>query len=323
MHTFKICMTVFTVVLLCLFIALALVNGVFHLVYHDFYKNAERDFKIPGLNSGFVPQGIEETPSGILISGYMTKDRASRIYVLKDGDASAVELFNPDGTPYTGHAGGIDAYFNTVFITGDMTTEVLSLSDLTDGDGKAKVIGSFDPGLDPAWCTVWGKYILMGSFANSESDDYPPDAGEIFTTPSGDRNTSLIKAFRLNSSFPLGIDPTPAFAISSGEKVQGLSFVDDKTLVLSTSYGLGSSKLIFHSVDKMKEKSGSYSLSDGTTVPLYYLDKESETRSVKAPPMSEELMIKDGYIYVLNESACNKYVFGKLLGQYRIYRYKI
>lgn len=323
MHTFKICMTAVAIVLLSLFIVLAIVNGIFHIIYYDFYKNAERDFKIPALNSGFVPQGITESTEGVLISGYMTKNRASRVYVIKDGEAMSVELINSDGTPYTGHSGGIAVYLNTVFVTGDTTTEIFSLSDLADGDGRARVIGSFDPGLIPAWCSVWKNYILMGSFANSKSSDYPPDENEILTTPAGDKNTSLIKAFRLDATFPLGIDPTPAFAISSGEKVQGFSLIDENTLVLSTSHGLISSNLIFHSVDKMKEKSGNYTLKDGSSVPLYYLDSASEIRSVKAPPMSEGLMVKDGYIYVLNESACNKYVFGKFLGQYRIYRYKI
>ena len=43
---------------------------------------------------------------------------------------------------------------------------------------------------------------------------------------------------------------------------------------------------------------------------------------VKASPMSEELVCLDGRIIVFCESACNKYVFGKLTTGFDIYAYK-
>ena len=49
-------------------------------------------------------------------------------------------------------------------------------------------------------------------------------------------------------------------------------------------------------------------------VPLYYEDSASlvESDTVEAPPMSEEIVYLDGKIWIMNESACNKYIFGKL-----------
>ena len=323
MHVLKNILIVTAIVLLSVTMLMAALNAGFRLLYRDFYKNAERDFLIPGLNSGFVPQGFEDTESGLLISGYMKNKSPSRIYVAeKDGkNAKCVELYYADGRAYTAHAGGVDVWGDYVYLTGDATTEVFLLSDLMDGDGTATVIGEFDPGLDPAWCTVKDDYILMGSFANSASDDYPPEPTEILPTPAGDTNVSLIKVFKLDKAAPLGIDPKPVAAISTGEKVQGLSFIDDKNLVLSTSYGLGSSQLIFHKIEESNiiitypDKSGD--------IPLIYLDSSTVTRTVKAPPMSEELVIRDGYVYIMNESACNKYLFGKFLGQYRCHKYKL
>ena len=312
-----------TAAILIVIITLLLVfNLVLRIVYRDFYKNADRAFKIPGIGSGFVPQGFEDTDDGLLISGYMKKEgEPSRIYLMKDEkNAQAIDLYYKDGTPYTGHAGGIDLWHDFVYLTGDKTTEVFDLGDLTDGDGKATVLGEFDPGLDPAWCTVVGDYILMGSFANSKAGDYPPDPDECMTTPAGDRNVSLIFVFKLNDRMHLGISPTPVAAISSGEKIQGLTFLSDSSLVLSTSYGLKSSWLIFHAIDT--ERVGRYQI-EGGTVPLIYLDSATETKRVKAPPMSEELIVKDGYLFVMNESACNKYFFGKLIGQRWVYKYKL
>ena len=37
--------------------------------------------------------------------------------------------------------------------------------------------------------------------------------------------------------------------------------------------------------------------------------------------MSEELVCLDGKIYVFNESACNKYIFGKLTTGFNLYAY--
>lgn len=46
---------------------------------------------------------------------------------------------------------------------------------------------------------------------------------------------------------------------------------------------------------------------------LCYLDSGNEVEVIKAPPMSEELVYLNGKIYILCESASNKYIFGRLL----------
>ncbi len=322
MHIFKTAALLVSAVLLSLLLLIVLINAAFHIIYSDFYKDAERDFKIPGLSQGFIPQGIEESPKGILVSGYMKNHSPSRIYITDGKNESFVELYNADGTAHTGHGGGIDFFGDRVFLTGDGEVNILSLTDVTDGDGVAKILGTFDPGLSPAWCCVKDGYIYCGSFASKNIKAYPPKAEQIIKTPTGEENVALVFAFKLDSTAPLGINPTAEFAISIGEKVQGLSFADDDTIILSTSYGLSSSELIFHSVEKMKSRAGIYKTADGE-LPLYYLDGASEERRVKAPPMAEETMVKDGFVYIMNESASNKYIFGKVMGQERIWGYKI
>ena len=61
----------------------------------------------------------------------------------------------------------------------------------------------------------------------------------------------------------------------------------------------------------------------GGEVPLYYLDSENLVKSVEMLPMSEELVYKDGRVYVMNESGCEKYMtYGRYLGGYWVYSYK-
>ena len=50
----------------------------------------------------------------------------------------------------------------------------------------------------------------------------------------------------------------------------------------------------------------------GQTVPLYTLTSANSTASWILPPMAEEIECVDGRFYISNESASNKYIFGKL-----------
>lgn len=56
-------------------------------------------------------------------------------------------------------------------------------------------------------------------------------------------------------------------------------------------------------------------------MPLYYLDSDNLTETVVMPPMSEELVYRDGRVQVMYESACNKYIYGKLIRGWRVRDY--
>ena len=46
-------------------------------------------------------------------------------------------------------------------------------------------------------------------------------------------------------------------------------------------------------------------------LPVYSLGATTLVETIVAPPMSEEIVYLDGKIWIMNESASNKYVFGK------------
>ena len=60
-----------------------------------------------------------------------------------------------------------------------------------------------------------------------------------------------------------------------------------------------------------------------TEVPLYYLESSILQKTVKAPPMAEELVYQDGKILIMNESASDKYIFGKLTRGKYVYGYEV
>jgi hypothetical protein len=59
----------------------------------------------------------------------------------------------------------------------------------------------------------------------------------------------------------------------------------------------------------------------GKEVPLYYIDSSTRIKDVVMPSFSEGLSIKDGKIVISFESACNKYVIGKLFFATKIVSY--
>ena len=82
--------------------------------------------------------------------------------------------------------------------------------------------------------------------------------------------------------------------------------------------------------DVVKELGGKPFLTDYNT--LYvggrknardHLDSANLTDTITLPPMSEELVYRDGRIYVMCESASNKYIFGKFIRGYQVFAYNI
>lgn len=289
------------------------------IYYHTFYSDAERSFSIPGLWSGFIPQGFEydEKSESFLISGYM-KDgvSASRIYVVpKDGEAHYAELKTEDGEDYTGHCGGVAVNGSFVYISATKKICVFDIDDVLS-DGEAKQIGSISNGERMSFCTYVNGYLLSGSFyraGNYETPDY-----HHVTTPAGDENPALIWIYKADESAEFGIDSTPIAALSVRGLVQGVEVTDDGKVILSTSYGLSSSALWLYEMDDRK---GSVTV-DGKETPLYYLDRENLVESVTAPPMTEEILWLDGRVYIMTESACTKYIFGKLIDGSHVFGYR-
>lgn len=91
----------------------------------------------------------------------------------------------------------------------------------------------------------------------------------------------------------------------------------DGRIVLSQSFGLAPSHLCAYDGLRL-EPAGTFT-ADGEAVPLYCLDGASLVEDVEAPPMAEGIESHDGRVYVSDESASNKYIFGKLYGAGKVY----
>ena len=299
------------------------------LRYFSFYKNAEKEFRMPGISDNLVQQGMEymEEEDVFLICGYMSDNTSSRVYVVSsDGTVKSItELKNEDGSDYLGHTGGIEYYGNCLYITEgtkekgyDGGLDVFPLDKILSGEETVCKIGRVKTYNNPAFCHIYNGYMLVGEFY--KEIDYETLDSHRMKTPAGDQNTALITVFKLDDS-EFHIEGTPLAGITTTGAVQGMYTLDDEQIVLSTSWGLTTSHLYFHDMKKITSFEEARTV-EGNTFPVYHLDSASLIRDVEAPPMAEEIVYKDGKLFILCESACNKYIYGKFMSGSNLYSYK-
>ena len=301
-----------------LVIVLVVLNIGVTVLYSDFFGNAQADFRIPGLTTGFVPQGFAylQEADTYLVSGYMKDHSAARIYIHQAGQKDRyVALKNQDGSAYEEHAGGVAVNGDFVYLPGKLGVDVFRLKDVLAGN--ATCVGKLPMEYDADCVTFHNGYLLVGDFYHPEVYETPQE--HWLTTPAGDENKALITVYRAEENGQFGLNATPVAVISIRDRVQGIGITEEGEIVLSTSYGFANSQLWFYDWDA--ERQGSL-LYEGKEVPLYFLDSENLNHCVQLPPMSEEIVCKDGKVYVLFESACTKYIFGNLIRGDRVYAYE-
>lgn len=300
------------------------VRVVDYVAFFPFYSNASSVFAMPGIHENYVPQGFDyDDEEGIFLStGYMADKTASRIYVMdeKGENVRYTSLQKKNGTIYKGHTGGIAHFNEFLYIPGSTGVDVFSYQDIKDGKQTTKLLGSVVTYNDPAYCYIYNGYLFTGSYFYKTDDVI--DAEHV-TTPNGNKNTGIITVFKLDATKEFGIDPTLKAVISTKDRAQGMCFTDDGDLILSTSSGLSISQLTVYNLSNLsktdnKDVDGEFPID----APWYYLEDDDVKQTIEAPPMAEELVYKDGKIYVMNESACNKYIFGKFTSGFWVYAYE-
>ena len=305
------------------------------IMYSSFYDVANDEFYIPGLLDGFVPQGFEymENKRVFLACGYMSDEgEPSRIYVIdEDGEEFYyTELYESvTSVPYTGHTGGIAYFDDYVYITGDKGIDVFDLNSILDKTVEiAPKLGTIDTSafkMDPAFCFVYDDQLYVGSFHNGE--EYKDPEEHKINIEGRDNNNATMLSFPLRVSQKTNycVEKTPSALYSIPNKVQGVCIVpevrdnsgkvlESAKMVLSTSYGMSASNIYVHDIDKIEGSTYGASISKemiGVSIPLYVVDQQTLVNSLEAPPMSEEIVYLDGKIWIMNESASSKYIFGK------------
>ena len=282
----------------------------------NYYDISTPLVRIPDIDGGFIPQGICFDPSGMLIiTGYMGNFSPSPIYVVdpSDGSFRKILMADPDGKPMRGHAGGASILGETVFIAGSTggCMYCFSLKDLLaaeDGDTvKAFARTELKNGEDSIRVSFTGEdasLVYAGEFHRDPLFRTHPS--HATRTPYGTQKAYL---FGYDPSDALNAVPEKVYVIP--DNVQGACFADGYVF-LSQSDGISSSLILAYSLDGL-ERAGTKKVM-GKDIPMYILSPEGADRVTRVPPMAEEIYAEDGMMYILYESASNRYRIGKRMG---------
>jgi hypothetical protein len=155
---------------------------------------------------------------------------------------------------------------------------------------------------------VYGNKLYAGAFYRKGSQYLTPDSHQL-KTPSGDQNTALMMVYTLDETTGKPVSDKPDLVYSTLSNVQGMCITESGRMVLSTSWSVYPSELLVYDLDRASEGEWDY---NGEKIPLVYLDSACLAESVVCPPMSEELVCENGRVIIMCESACMKYLYGKI-----------
>ena len=266
-------------------------------IYSEYYSINENVCKNPGLNDGFVCQGIAANDANnvFIVSGYMKDHSASRLYITDKNNESYFVSLSSNGKAFKGHAGGVATTGDNIYLASGDTIYTFSLSEVLNSENGAIIdIGEgIEVNNQASFVYTDETHLYVGEFHDGENyiTEHP------YQTNDG-------KYYAIISRYPLNDLTTPNKIYSIRNKVQGACFTPDGKVVLSTSYGLTSS--VFYVYNEADAVDSGQTL-DGA--PVYYLN--NCLNEIKGPAMSEDLDYYDGKVITLFESACNKYIFGK------------
>lgn len=279
---------------------------------------------IAGLAEEMVPQGLGYAPDqNWLLTVYYTTDERPGVLSVTDAKTGSliksVAMYQEDGTPYLGHAGGVSISKNYVWISSEGYLYQMNLSELVNAvdQGEIQFTSRVRVAVDSAFSTYSDGVIWVGEFYESAS--YPTiashhlknrDNDQYYAWLAGyvlDEQTDTIKA--ANWDGDLQHQAVPDYLLSIPEKIQGV-VVQDDTIYLSSSYGRNKDSILYRFNNPIEEAPHGTGLVGQANVPLWFLDGQSaksRNATLTAVPMTENIASIDNQLYVLLESGANKY----------------
>lgn len=339
---------VLEIVFITLIIIILLIVAGFNIrqfiIYDDFYKAADKTLPIPGLWDGAVPQGFEYDDGTFYMSCYMADESNSRIYAFDENGENVryVNLIKSSGRADDSHAGGFAIWNDYAFLATDGIVNIYSKSEidaeLDKDSGEVAPVSQMKVPLEPAFCYASSDgYLFVGEFY--EPEEYETDKSHYMVTDCGDEHQAFMAVYKLSEDAEFALESNVPCAIYSiPDNVQGVCLTEDRNICLITSFGLTDS----HAYIYIDPANGAYETvepfaegskpADGKTfrftldskiydIPVYFLDTYKLQTVWTMPPMAEEPVYKDGKIYLMYESASNKYIFGKLSGGTHVYSF--
>lgn len=258
-------------------------------------------FDMPGLDSGFVPQGLcyNEKHGVYLVSGY-TDSGNSRIYVINKTTGEQKEIILKD---FTSHAGGIASHGDSVWVSSGGNAEKGGYLYRFDMQAIFSADNSDELGYDSKFQT-----IVKGSFLGCSDDMiwvgefYTPDGGyEVNPSHALGKNHAWACGYRIGEE---SLELTAILSVP--DEVQGITVMPDNSVAFSISYGrYNDSKLeIFPSYTDLETTTVNV---DGKDIPLYNCRKADRVAKIEMPALMQGIEYVNGDVCVIYESGAQKY----------------
>ena len=293
-----------------------------------FLAQAEKEYLIPGLNQAAIPQGMSycESTGLVYISAYYKAEAVPSVIMALDalsGEFVAeYRLYNGDGSPFTSHVGGLAVAGDNLYVSAKLDQEgsyslaLIPLSSLpATGSHNLTIEKTVPLPVSPSFLNCSQGILWVGNFYHP-SANYGLSTGMNFTTETADGNYGCyILGYDLGRSDALSAGPegfpVPDYVLVAPDRIQGMVFCDDGTVLLSQSYGRKNNSTLLRydlnlDLPDLAVPVGSQE------VPAYLLDSSTLRESITAMPMTEALTLdNDGNILVLFESGAMAYSDGK------------
>ena len=289
--------------------------------YKSFFKEFKADFTIPGLFEGIIPQGICYIGEleAFAISGYYEDGTYPSMLMLVDADngkfTKAFPLRNVDGKDYSGHAGGLTASENYIYITSESTCYICEIDDLKNlKNGEAlKFKSNFKLNTFGSFACFNDGVLWTGDFIES-SDKGKESSRKITTLDSGETFYAYCEGYILKNGIPdvkkINSETNgyiPDYFLAIPEQVQGMSFTDSGKVIFSTSYGRkNNSKIYVYDDVLLSERIGTYKVEE-TEIDLLACSSDLLKETIIAPPMAEGITQGGKAQYIIFESGATKY----------------
>ncbi len=276
--------------------------------YARFNEAGRLSVVIPGLKEGFIPQGITYLPQqdALLFAGYSGEKENSALLAVnrQTGELiKQVRLNNKDGSKYTGHAGGVCATENDIYVSNDHKLFRISMEtyEALPSSAYCAFEEEIPVPVNSSYCCYDGGVLWVGEF--QYGGDYPTDASHRVASSDG-----LQRAWTCGYVMREGQDfSTPDYILSMTERIQGITILNGR-IYLSQSYGRRNDSVLYRYADVLSKEPDGTAKVNGGEAPLWILDSESREDALLCPPMTECLCTVGEEIYVLFESAAKTYM---------------
>lgn len=274
---------------------------------------------IPGLVQDLIPQGQAWWPEqGWLVTSAYLKDGRPSVLTVVDSRTGtlvkSVRLYQEDGAPYIGHAGGVAISRENLWVSSGSQLYRIPLAALlaAPDNGNLSFADRFPVVTNASFVAYADGVLWVGEFYHPTAG-YNTDPSHHLVNSLGQTYGAWVAGYPVDPATDRPLADGPAYVLSIRNQIQGMALTAD-SIVLSRSYGRKNDSHLYRYVRPDLAGAPHQTVTVGArSVPVWFLDETTQAPvepTVALPPLAEGIATDGGTnLYVLFESGANEYRF--------------